>query len=96
MFSFVSTQGGERPNFRQRRVVAVTADRCHAKFAPDALHCIMPALQLQSRRLEGESSVGVSAAAGHAHKSHVSDGTGMGNGARGRSPANAQGAGSLA
>jgi hypothetical protein len=28
-----------RPNFRQRRVVAVTASCCHAKITPAALHC---------------------------------------------------------
>jgi len=28
-----------RPNFRQRRIVAFTAASCHAKSAPNALHC---------------------------------------------------------
>jgi len=41
LFSFVSTQAAKRPNFRQRRVVAVTAGHRYAKIAPVALHCVM-------------------------------------------------------
>jgi hypothetical protein len=56
VFSFVSAQGDGRPNFRQRRVVAVTADSRHAKIAPDVLRRIMRVIEAASAPFKSESA----------------------------------------